>query len=82
MRKILSGLAGGAVVIMLSTPPAHAASPAHPARQVGPRSSQIEDHHRGDDDRDGDDWDRDRYDDRWDRCHRHGLVGALLHWLI
>jgi hypothetical protein len=81
MRKVLSALAGGALVVMLSTLPAQAASPANAAGTS--RSGQIEHHHRGGDDGDdGDrDRDRDRYDDHWHHCH-HGIVGAVIHWLI
>lgn len=87
MRKLLNALAGGAVVIMLSAPAAHAASPAIRPQQQ--HQSQIERHHRDDDrdwrddrDDDGDgDWGHYHDHDHWRRCH-HGIVDALVHWLI
>jgi hypothetical protein len=73
------------VAITLAATPAHAASPANSAPRRAAQSSQIERHrhHDGwDRDRSDDGWGRDGYDDGWDGCHRHGFVGALVHWLI
>ena len=86
MRKALTVLAGGALAILLSAPPAFAATPAGRNEPLRPQSPGVERHHRHGDDGD----DRDRDDGRSRRrdydgccgCRRHGVLSWVLDYLL
>ena len=86
MRKVLTVLAGGALAVVLSAPPAFAAPPAGRSEELRTQSARVERHDRHGDD--GDDWDDDGgrarrrdYDGGCCRCH-HGVLSWVLDYLL
>jgi hypothetical protein len=86
MQKVLTVLAGGALAVLLSAPPAFAAPPAGRSEEVRTQSARVERHDRHGDD--GDDWDDDGgwarrrdHDGGCCRCH-HGVLSWVLDYLL
>ena len=85
MQKVLTVLAGGALAVVLSAPPAFAAPPAGRSEESR-QSARVERHDRHGDD--GDDWDDDGgwsrrrdHDGGCCRC-RHGVLSRVLDYLL